>query len=496
MSRRYLGLEDWSGLLRKYAQRVGKPYEYYYSSAHGHLPSVATALAIEFQKIYWEDPQYEESRNQHAGNLIDPSSALKVDISEYLTGLTLQDPSEEYDAELESLKQVQIDGVITTNWDVLLEQIFDEFQVYVGQTELLFSTVQSVGEIYKIHGSTQSPNSIILTKHDYDGFEAKNPYLAAKLLTVFVEHPVIFLGYSLADENIQGIIRAIASCLDGDKVEKLRDRLIFTEWVPGLTEPMFESGFYQIGDTQIPIRKLRLDSFLPLYEVLSASRRKFPARLLRQLKQHVYELVQSQDPEQRMYVQDLDEDADLSRLEVVFGVGILDKLGQQGYTSVERLDIFEDVIRDNKNYDAKQVVEHVLPNLVKGNAQVPVFKYLRKVGALDADGNVLDLAVDEDIRARVRKASENCRLQKGHVMRSLKQDIIENDFGLAQIEEKYGPERVLEGFQCLSDDKLVKEDLRSFLDRHFSLASAESSLVRSRFAKLVCSLDCLEYMKE
>jgi hypothetical protein len=90
--------------------------------------------------------------------------------------------------------------------DLLLEDIFPDFEVFVSQDELLFSSSQGIGEIYKIHGCCSKPNSLVATKEDYERFDERNPYLAAKLLTVFAEHPIIFLGYSLNDRNISSIL--------------------------------------------------------------------------------------------------------------------------------------------------------------------------------------------------------------------------------------------------------------------------------------------------
>jgi hypothetical protein len=33
--------------------------------------------------------------------------------------------------------------------------------------------------------------------------------LAAKILIIFLEHPVIFLGYSISDKNIENVLKAI-----------------------------------------------------------------------------------------------------------------------------------------------------------------------------------------------------------------------------------------------------------------------------------------------
>lgn len=112
--------------------------------------------------------------------------------------------SGEYKDEIALLSQLSVDGIITTNWDLLLETLFPDYKVFVGQGEMLFSNPQSIAEIYKIHGSASRPASLVLTKEDYTDLENKNPYLAAKLITLFVEHPIVFIGYSLTDRNVGG----------------------------------------------------------------------------------------------------------------------------------------------------------------------------------------------------------------------------------------------------------------------------------------------------
>ena len=51
--------------------------------------------------------------------------------------------------------------------------------------------------------------SIVITKEDYDAFEKKMNYLQAKLFTLFWENPLVFMGYSINDENIKRILASI-----------------------------------------------------------------------------------------------------------------------------------------------------------------------------------------------------------------------------------------------------------------------------------------------
>ena len=100
----------------------------------------------------------------------------------------------------------------------------------MGQSQLIFSSIQGVAEIYKIHGSIEVPESIVINAEDYREFDSKSAYLAAKLMTIFMEYPIIFMGYSISDVNIQNILKAIVGCLNSAQVKQLQDRFVFVEY--------------------------------------------------------------------------------------------------------------------------------------------------------------------------------------------------------------------------------------------------------------------------
>lgn len=91
--------------------------------------------------------------------------------------------------------------------------------------------MNSIFEIYKIHGSCDNPASVIITQNDYSEFKHKLTYISAKMLTIFVEHPVIFLGYGIGDLNIREILKGIAEGLTSEQLDKLKNNLIFVSTV-------------------------------------------------------------------------------------------------------------------------------------------------------------------------------------------------------------------------------------------------------------------------
>jgi hypothetical protein len=136
-------------------------------------------------------------------------------------------------------------------------------------------------------------------------------------MTIFVKHPVIFLGYSLSGRNVQTILRSIAECLTPDNIGKLRDHLIFVEWV-GKTEPRIGEHTFMIDGLTLPVTQIKVPDFTDVFTVLAELRRSFPAKLLRRLKEQVYDLVLTDDPHHRLVVADIDNTTNDRDVDVVF----------------------------------------------------------------------------------------------------------------------------------------------------------------------------------
>lgn len=396
-SRRYLGIEDWAGLLARFCAPINE-FGYYSSRANGSLPLVATYMADDFNEWWWKAEEAADSRAAWSGHIQGQADALKFEISSYIGAFSLENArGSAFGDEIASFSEMSVDGVITTNWDHLLEELFPDYKVFVGQEELLFSNPQSIGEIYKIHGSVEDPRSLILTASDYDNFASKNPYLAAKLVTIFVEHPIVFLGYSIADPHIRSIITSIARCLPQSKIAAFEENLIFVQRAKGEEEPNIEKATIQTDEFSVAMMVVKVTDFKQVYSALAGNKRKIPARLLRFFKEQFYELIRTPaEKENKIAVIDYDEIGSAENVEFVVGVGVAKRqqdftekadqrvqsaLAKRGYAGVEADEVFTDCLLPESKFDAADLLETAYPIYGRSNrTYMPVFRYLNAVG--------------------------------------------------------------------------------------------------------------------
>jgi hypothetical protein len=489
-SRRYLGLEDWRGLLSMFCV-TGKPFEYYLSSANGNYPKVATLLAKDFNEYWWSAPEYALSVKRFKSKIKDETSALRIEICNYLATLDQSKAKESaYSDEVHLLANLNVDGVITTNWDMFIEQLFPDYKTYIGQEELLFSNPQEIGEIYKIHGCSTSPNSLILTDSDYDLFNQKNTYLAAKLITLFVEHPIVFIGYSIKDENISSLLKAISGCIGRDNIEQLRKNLIFIQRLSEGEEQNISDTYMTIEGIQIPLVLVKTNDFTPVYKAIHSTKRKIPARILRYCKEQLYELVQSSEPEKKICVVDIDEIETKDDVEFLVGVGVAQQeiVGPSsiGYESINTNDLFEDLLHENKSYDCDKVLKYVAPKACKSTPNIPVFMYLNKLGINNEDdyaksGFDVDKVVFRDLK-KFRTTSYTKPFFRNY-----------RHMNMQQIVEACTPENAAAYIPFLSIDKIDIELLRQFLIGNENKFDYLVSNYASSFRKLAALYDKLKW---
>ncbi|KIE86733.1 hypothetical protein SD67_04750 [Acinetobacter pittii] len=380
-SRRYLDLPDWKGLLSHFSTSM--PFDSYLGTADNDFPKAALALAKDFSKEWWSLNKDRTDIYKSANWAPAVETPLKYEIAQYLSQVDINSKIHNNDELKELLNEnVVIDGIITTNWDKLLENLFPTLKVYIGQSDLFFKHPQSIGEIFKIHGCISKFPSLILSKNDYENFNKKNAYLAAKLLSIFLENPVIFIGYSITDKNITDLLELIADMMESsEQLERLGKNLIFLTR-PSNDKEAIESVLMTVGDRKLYFTHIRTNDFSKVYKALQYSERKIPVHLLRIFKEQIYNIVKTtEEADRRIAVKDFDEaTADNSEIEFVVGVGVAqnESNGSRGLSGIGSIDICKDIVFDDLPFQDIDVLKESLPQLSKQNrTYLPVQKYFK-----------------------------------------------------------------------------------------------------------------------
>lgn len=495
LSRRYLNINCWEGLMQQFAESIGESHIKLKTQADGDLTKYAQLLSSIYSETWWDT---EEAKELIPGNndlFINAQSPLKISIANFIREASNNVTNDEtLLQEIELLAKANIDAVVTTNWDIFLEKNFPKFTPFIGQDGLITGRSHGIAEIYKIHGCCTKPNSLVLTESDYAKYRLKNPYLSSKLLTMFIERPVIFLGYSLTDEHISEILEDIVGCFPDSGFEFLRNKLLFVEWKPEVTKATISDS---VIHKKIPVKYVQTPNYTELFEVLCETKKRIPAHLFRTIKDELYELVLTDDPKGKLYVRDSEElENESDSIEFVVGYGAISMvkrsesiMASRGLVGLERLDLIRDVIFENGKYDDKQIASEVLPKLCKGNARVPIFRYLNTSDLIHTDGSLaLDVTLSDSVQAKYDQQPSDFRSTGNDVKRS--KSVLEIKIGINELYHKHDFGLFLRMLPYM-DFGLIKrdeDDLLKILKKHIDVALITSGL-SSNFCKVVCIYD-------
>lgn len=497
ITRRYYGLPDWPGLLSVFANKISddvfayRSYEnhaQYSASADDKLPMIATLIEKDFNEAWFADkPGIRSVDPMVAKAVAEGTSPFKAEVCAYIGEKTSIIAG--YEEEIKKLKRISknnIAGVITTNYDTFFESIFDGYKTFVGQDELVFSQLQGVAEIYKIHGSVDRPESIVINHEDYDAFREKGKYLAAKLMTIFMEYPIVFMGYSITDSDIRAILTDMVQCLPEDRISILQKRFVFVEYDERATGTMVSSHSMVFDNKTIEMTKITLSDFGILYEALSKKKAAFPVKVLRRFKDDLYNFILTSEPKATMRVAPLDDERiDEDTLAITIGLASTGYYGLVRAVNSEQW--YRNIILHDLQYSADDLLEHVYLELAKQNSwKLPVWYYLGQ--AKQDYPEVVDRA-PKDYSDIVSKDSID-RNRSAIKTRTMKE---------VWEQEKHNLSKAVRLLGFLPFDKVDVEDLGQILKEIFGSSpnyiAAAKAMDKSNLRKLVRIYDFLKYKK-
>jgi hypothetical protein len=481
-TRHYFNTPDWEKLLEQFSPCHINQYK---SKGITSFPSIASAIAKDLNEQFWNLPDEDDfkSRNQQYVNT--PSAVLKIKIANYFKEQINNIISSEFQDEIDVLRKSSIDGIITTNWDNFAETLFPDFKTYVGQQEFLSSFTYNIGEIFKIHGCISNPSSIVLTEEDYEDFNRRNACLAAKLLTIFIEHPIIFIGYSVSDSNIQELLTSINDCIDSNISTAFQKRIFFVEWTERNNDQfdIFPGSISLKDGKTFPITRIITHTYMPLFECLSSFERKIPTSELRKYQDLFYQIVQSQKPEKQIYVLQGKPDSINKDPQFVFGFGAIKmaQLSERGYTGITDIDIYKDVLQDTSSYDARKILLESMPKLK--TTTLPKYKYLSLLNVRSEE----QLLASEYSGINIQRIADLQRYSRKNICQTVS-DIL-NDTSI-ELDKKAAiiPKITLQD----GDLELIKNFLVENIDSAL-LGTQLNSTQKTYFRKLVCFDDLIKY---
>lgn len=381
LSRRYINSPDWLGLLKEIMSDTEINFTRYeqkhtiVDSSTGETIINFEELAKELEEVYFDklpEDKLEEGKNQ--------GYYYRKRISDIVSKYLHDNKSKMLaNKEVKELQKTTPAAIITTNYDEMLETIFgDEYTPHVGQTSLLTSVVDGVGDIYKIHGSVTDCDSIVITKDDYDRFFSKEIYLNSKILTLFLEYPIVFLGYSINDRNVKSILSTIFDTLSSKKLEELKSRMWFVTR-PDDGVDKVENKRINLNDGNfIDIKSFELNDFGDFYKAINdMSIKRLPIRFLKYLKHNTYQLVASQEYNPKLLdvnIEQIEQIKDFNEGNNFVGLSFSVEKRKSIPT---KLELWQAFIDDKEaNYDVFSILRFKAELI---NKKIPFYKFIKNL---------------------------------------------------------------------------------------------------------------------
>lgn len=467
LSMRYLkNSYSWDQLLKKicYDLKGNNEFFYdlkgmYYKDGIYRYDKIATDIEKEFDAVLKND------RNGKFKNINDifyenmdngiVVSRFKIYISKIFENLEYRDTSE-----LTELKKARknISSIITTNYDMMLEDIFG-FLPLVGNDILLSNPY---GSLYKIHGCVSQPDKIIITENDYKKFNEKYELIRAQLLSLFIHNPIIFIGYSIGDSNIKDILKTIFTYVEPDSPEadKIRSHFLLVEYEADSENlDVSEHDIDVEGFSTIRINRIKTDDYSELYSGIAKLQLPVSAMDIRKVQTVVKEIYSGGSIKVSI-TDDLDE---LENGDKVLAIGSHRSITYSYQTAPEMMKNYFSIIEEENN----QVLELIDKVMIQSQQYFPIYAFskidptIERIEKLKKQQiNKLEVLVKRiNDRFTVTETSLEAILENDGYAMTYKNQVI----AYALLEKKIMPDDVEEYLKRLSVERGNTTDYRMLL---------------------------------
>lgn len=431
ISKRYLdGFMTWIDLLDSVSKRIGieeRQFRAFRTSAedepgpYGPLPRLAHLLREWLKdglidgRLKAEDIFNRDRELDMYDRGVDP---LKILVASETCEYTVND-SPDTKMEIDDFRKLAgiIPSVITTNYDCFLEhEIFPNFEVYASIPDYYFSNPSGIGEIYKVHGSVEKPESLVITDRDYALLENNAKIVTAKLLSMLCDYPMVILGSSMSDPDITAIIHDLISSLDVDKVKQIGSNIVYISYDESADAPRHGTATFESGGIKMVLHTLFIRDFGVVYRQLGQYLPGTSPTEIRKIRQLVKNIVLTSKPSERPFItlgiDNLDSAESRDIRLIVADEKYSHAVKEIGLLSTDS--ILDDVLNKNISLNADTVLRffEVYPAF-HPNMYLPLYPYIKKAEynesrSLPKVVQFLDLKTEQQFPKKINEIKRAC----------------------------------------------------------------------------------------
>jgi hypothetical protein len=372
---------------------------------------VATEVELKVNEKFYDESMEIKGLTQKEAykNSISPSKKLLANkFSKYQV-------RESYKNELVEFKNMLIKAqiILTTNYDTFIEDEYNSLskygvKKYIGQQGFFKQTV-GYAELYKIHGCATEPSSLIINGEDYGRFDKDSVLISAKIISMLLHSPIIFLGYSLTDRNVRKIIKDFTGSLSEEEKVELEKRLIVVQWEAGMKE--IEEEVVIDKDLGCRLTVIKTNNFLEVYKKLATINQGVAPSEVRRYQHVIKQLIveRGKAGELKSMLVSPSELDDIER--VVGNKNIVVAIGDS--TIIFNMPNIVDYIYEYISEKSEQNLDTMLRFIAsqQGNSILPILKYV-------SEENIIKSNLHEKVKAKLRdrlKKQANLTVQIGAI---------------------------------------------------------------------------------
>lgn len=476
ISLRYLkNSYTWDGLLKKISYDLKDNHDYYLDlraecteNGKYKYDKIASSIEKDFTELLKNDRNgkfklINDNFYEKVEQGIKEVSRLKIYISSLLYSLDYKD---EKKSEMAEFKKVckNVGSVITTNYDTFIEDLF-EFQPLVGNDILLSNPY---GSVYKIHGCVSDPSKIIITENDYLKFNERYELIRAQLLSLFIHNPIIFLGYSITDENIKNILKTIFTYVEpnSEAAQRIRNNFLLVEYEQdSLSQETCEHDIDIEGYSTIRINKIKTDDYSSIYKAISDLTLPISAMDIRKVQNVVKEIYAGG----HIKVSITEDLSSLKNSDKVLAIGSEKTIKYEYQTKNEIISNYFKIIDESNS----QLLELIGKHTIQSTEYFPIFGFSYICANIKKEGK-LKAQQHEKLKIALNSINENCKSSHSSIQ-SIQDDI--------NISNSRKVDAIL---WAILKGQVTLDDSEKFL-RAFPLED------KTAFRKLLCAYDIKKY---